>query len=356
MRRSSSSRWPHVATFVVTASLWASFVVTASLWFTSGAFAATIYCPPPDRICYGTSGDDVIYGTGATAGDTIYAGGGHDTIIGYDGHDYIEGQTGDDTIIAGPGRDRVFGGSGSDSVDGGHNRDDIRGGWGVDIFRGKNGNDDLRGDQNTDLLYGGRHSDLLVGGTGGDRLDGFSGVDTLIGTGYDDYIVGGEGYDFLLGDLDPGPAGDDRLFAAPDNAPDEVYGYGGYDRCWVSDFDLAEGEVFCDVVIRVNPGTPAAFSATASDSSYGVTFSHYTEEGYPVYTADADSADVGYAEEYGPEGPTDESALPVPVEETYPPSSHYYSDGTEPPPSGCQPDPVHPSGPPICGSRVEGAP
>ena len=103
----------------------------------------------------GTSGNDVLTGTGAIlglAGDdkitatdfaTINGGAGNDTIIGYAGvvssmisaTNVVYGGAGNDSILGGSTRDTIFGGSGNDTIDGAANGDALVGGIGADQFR-----------------------------------------------------------------------------------------------------------------------------------------------------------------------------------------------------------------------------
>ncbi len=115
-----------------------------------GGAAATIVAVAgvPTR---GTSGDDVIVGSG--------------------GGDRIKGGGGNDSVCAGGGRDRVSGGGGDDSVRGGGGRDRLKGGGGNDALKGGPGGDRIKGGGGNDALKGGPGGDRLSGGPGRDRCD-----------------------------------------------------------------------------------------------------------------------------------------------------------------------------------------
>jgi Ca2+-binding RTX toxin-like protein len=79
----------------------------------------------------GTSGRDVIYGTGAD--DLVLAGTGNDVVYGRGGDDLIFGGDGKDRVLPGRGRDSVYAGAGKDRIDARDGqRDGITGGKGRD--------------------------------------------------------------------------------------------------------------------------------------------------------------------------------------------------------------------------------
>jgi len=130
----------------------------------------------------GTSGDDVLFGTG--------------------GADLINADDGVDVIIAGNGGDTVNGGAGDDVADGGNGNDTLNGDAGNDTLLGGRGNDELNGGADNDVLSGGDGLDTLNGDEGDDQLSGGAGDDTINGgTGTDTAIFGGalSGYSFGFG-------------------------------------------------------------------------------------------------------------------------------------------------------------
>ena len=147
------------------------------------------------KTIYGTSGDDLLWGTASSD----Y---GVDHIFGYGGNDWITGNGGADILNGGAGTDSAF-------------YDDSTAGVTVNLFTG-NGyggsaegdtlisieyvygsyhNDRITGDDLSNDLYGLSGNDVLSGGGGVDGLAGDSGDDILQGDGGADYLEGGEGVD-----------------------------------------------------------------------------------------------------------------------------------------------------------------
>ena len=141
----------------------------------------------------GTSGDDVIVGTGGA--DVIDGRGGDDVICGRGGADRIDGGPGDDLINAGWGSDVVRGGDGNDTILAGPGLDDVEGEGGNDLIRGGQGGDRLVGNGGNDTIYGGDRRDRLFGFAGDDQLFGGSGNDNIRGGAGTDRATGGAGVD-----------------------------------------------------------------------------------------------------------------------------------------------------------------
>ena len=91
-----------------------------------------------DRIAYGSSADDEVYGLTSVEGGWL-----------------------DEWIFVGSGNDLILGGGG---------RDQLLGGLGDDILRGGNGQDVLQGGAGNDQLYGGGGLNTLIAGDGQDSL------------------------------------------------------------------------------------------------------------------------------------------------------------------------------------------
>jgi Ca2+-binding RTX toxin-like protein len=110
------------------------------------------------KIIYGTSGNDRLYGTNK-----------NDLIIGFEGDDWIQASNGNDCLVGGPGNDWLYGSNGNDILDGGPGNDWLYGG---------NDSDHLFGGDGDDILKGGNANDLLEGENGKDMADGGLNLDT----------------------------------------------------------------------------------------------------------------------------------------------------------------------------------
>ena len=189
-----------------------------------------------DGTVVGTDASESLDLSGATAGQTILAKGGHDSVTGSAYADEITGGQGQDVLRGGDGDDlfRVSGSQGIDAVHGGAGQDTligssgddviglseltsverIDGGDGFDVIRGSGARDSLdfsqtevlsidriEGAGGPDIIYGSGGADTIVGGAGADRLYGNGGDDTFIveGDGGLDELDGGAGYDSLIG-------------------------------------------------------------------------------------------------------------------------------------------------------------
>ncbi len=203
---------------------------------------------------FGGDGNDVLVGLGATD-DVMWGGDGDDSLLGNDGVDVLDGGLGNDTLSGGDLADELRGGAGSDWIEGGGGWDTLYafdpyepesestedrnmliggdrpdalfGGIGLDTLDGGEGEDFLWGDEGDDSLSGGTEDDILYGGAGADSLDGGDGADTLVGGAGADVLTGGAGADLFVIDLSAAGLSE-STGAEPD---------------WISDFDLAEGDL-----------------------------------------------------------------------------------------------------------------
>ncbi len=162
--------------------------------------------PGPPRTCLGraptvdgttgTSGDDVIIGTGGA--DVIVGGAGDDLICAFGGPDRVDAGDGDDVVYGGWGPDVIRTGLGDDQVFAGPGLDNVEGGGGVDVLRGGPGGDRLVGNGGYDQLFGGDGIDRLFGYSGNDQLFGGGGSDNLRGGAGLDEATGGAGVDLCV--------------------------------------------------------------------------------------------------------------------------------------------------------------
>ncbi|WP_293572804.1 type I secretion protein [Phaeobacter sp.] len=168
----------------------------------------------------GTSGNDLLFGTGAAeaimaddGNDSVDARGGDDRIEGNDGNDDIDGGDGDDNLFGDAGNDRLMGGVGDDFSHGGADDDTLVDGRGSDHLVGGQGDDLIIGSGIFDL---GRYEDFVQGrltassveevdqlldyditrdtDTAGDTINAGAGDDGII-FGIDDTVTGGDGAD-----------------------------------------------------------------------------------------------------------------------------------------------------------------
>lgn len=208
---------------------------------------------------YGTSGHDIVYGTGSYA--KVYLGSGNDYIsvvgennifLGQMGNDrlYSEGNT--NTLNGGSGNDliqikgdsgKLLGGSGHDNEKAFGNSNKLLGATGDDrLFAkgdnnklyGQDGNDRLivRGDDNH--LFGEGGNDIFNARGNANTLDGGNGLDKLIVRGNDSFSFGGDGKDKLYSfgnnnQLDGGLAND---FMKATGNTNELLGQKGNDRLY----------------------------------------------------------------------------------------------------------------------------
>jgi Ca2+-binding RTX toxin-like protein len=213
-------------------------VIAGSTTVASGSTSVTIYGDALQFITGATvtAGNDIIEGTAATVGltlygdfasvsgavtygsDSLFGGSQADTIYGDSvssntagGNDSLMGNGGNDVLFGGGGNDRLNGGLGADALDGGAgfdvawhtrliastgvvdllnsgaNTEDAAGDTfiGIEGVRGRDhdtfGVDDLRGDDLANSLWGMAGDDRLAGRGGNDTLDGGAGNDTLRG-------------------------------------------------------------------------------------------------------------------------------------------------------------------------------
>ncbi len=158
--------------------------LSAANVITSGGGGGTLGTPGGSQ---GTSGNDVLTGTGAAdtmfgnAGNDVISGGaGNDTLHGGKGDDLLNGNADNDTASGNLGNDTVFGGKGDDTLYGGKDDDLVNGNLGTDMVYGDAGNDTLFGGQGADCLLGGAGNDILYGDRDADTLTGGDGADVFV--------------------------------------------------------------------------------------------------------------------------------------------------------------------------------
>ncbi len=158
------------------------------------------YLLRPDKVLYGTGGDDYLYGSWGN--DRLYGFDGNDNLFGGDGTDRLYGGWGHDNLYGDDGNDTLYGEEGFDFLNGGLGNDVLYGGADDDTLWGDNGaqagSDTLFGQAGNDFLFGGASADFLDGGDGNDRLRGDSGNDVLVGGNGFDHVWGGAGADTIL--------------------------------------------------------------------------------------------------------------------------------------------------------------
>ena len=204
----------------------------------------------------GTSGDDVLHGSGVK--DQIYGYSGNDVIFGYGGDDVIDGGSGNDYIFGGEGLDVIYGGEGNDVLSAKtEGNDQLFGGNGNDLYyvirttdfisEGFNQGIDTVSSSVTYILNqanlenlvlteatningtGNSLDNQITGNSGNNYLDGSNGNDTLSGLDGNDVLNGGAGNDSLTGG-----AGSDK-FAFVSSLP-----AAGVDI--ITDFNIFAGE------------------------------------------------------------------------------------------------------------------
>lgn len=111
-------------------------------------------------VIFGTSGNNVLNGTGAN--DFIDGEEGNDTLFGGNGNDFLNGEEGDDFHDGGSGDDIIDGDVGNDTLLGGANNDFLDGEDGQDVLNGGGGNDTLIGEDGNDNLTGGGGNDRFL--------------------------------------------------------------------------------------------------------------------------------------------------------------------------------------------------
>jgi hypothetical protein len=106
--------------------------------------------PPGARTCdqpgttaftIGTSGDDVLVGTGGR--DLLDGRAGDDCLFGLANSDRMSGGSGDDLLVGAGGDDRMDGGAGDDKLTAGNGNDTLTPGAGKDIVNGNGGDDTI---------------------------------------------------------------------------------------------------------------------------------------------------------------------------------------------------------------------
>jgi Ca2+-binding RTX toxin-like protein len=140
--------------------------MTVTILLASGVAFAANFIDCSANPCFGTDGDDFIFGhqSGKTS----------DQIYGYGGHDYLYGYGGDD-ILVGDGQDNP-------SLDG------------DDIFYGGDGNDSLYGYGGFDVFYGEAGSDFIDARENSPRPTTKPANDSIYAGGGNDLIYANDGY------------------------------------------------------------------------------------------------------------------------------------------------------------------
>jgi Ca2+-binding RTX toxin-like protein len=215
----------------------------------------------------GGSGEDLLIGGFARAGNTYDGGSGADVFKGRGTVDYSsrtnpvtvtlgddlanDGEAGENdlvprtigTVLGGEGADtltadrgphdrttsNLIGGDGNDrlTVTGGRTIDRLIGEGGADVLRAPGRNDFMDGGTGKDVLTGGDLTQALWGGRGDDVLRGLDGKDRLIGQGGDDVLRPGSGKDSVSASH-----GDDTIYGR-DGWRDVFDGGPGFDRARV---------------------------------------------------------------------------------------------------------------------------
>lgn len=173
-----------------------------------GATAATTYyCFGQEATIVGTTGDDVLVGSGDAA-DVIVGLGGNDSISGFDpvNEDIYAGSPLEgDRLCGGAGRDDVRGAMGEDRIQGGPGIDWVGGSFGYDVsLRGGGGNDEVD-DCDSEYTGGARR---MSGGPGDDRLCVNVDSTHMFGDGGNDVLID---LDCNVANLLSGGSGSDRI-------------------------------------------------------------------------------------------------------------------------------------------------
>lgn len=189
---------------------------------------------------YGTTGDDILAGSGSA-----------DFIFGLSGNDDLSGVGGDDGLYGGDGTDNLNGGAGNDVLDGGADADNLEGGAGNDTYLFASGDTIVEGaGQGTDTVISSIFFDLSVDpdlenlrldGAGSINASGNAKDNVIIGNSGDNQIGGDQGKDLLGGgegkDTLTGGADEDTfLFQAVLDSPT-----GAANRDVITDFNSSFG-------------------------------------------------------------------------------------------------------------------
>jgi len=187
-------------------------------------FKATRFVTKPITVYAGAGDDHVETGSG---NDYVFAGLGNDVVYGRAGNDRIEGADGNDLIFGGIGNDVISGSLGNDNIYAEEGNDTVNGGAGDDDIHGGVGNDVMHGDDGNDYVFGDPGNDVLFGDGGNDSITSYGGRDTMFGND-----------------------GDDKFYAARDNASGIIDGGAGYDGAW-ADMGTAPNPFVKDVLINI---------------------------------------------------------------------------------------------------------
>ena len=131
---------------------------------------------------------------------------------------------------------------GQDRLVGTGDPDVLSGLGGADVLGGLGATDELRGGAGDDDVYGDRcyaphdgpdcNADSPLSSPGDDVLRGGGGRDEVFGGEGDDTIYGGKDGDSLQGDPGNDTAGNDTIYGGPDDAADQLWGWGGDDKLY----------------------------------------------------------------------------------------------------------------------------
>ncbi len=251
----------------------------------------------------GTSGDEVIYGSGSV--DEIYGYSGNDVLFGGGGNDEIYGGSGNDYIFGEEGLDVIYGGEGNDVLSAKKEGDDnLMGGNGNDLYyvirttdfisEGFNQGIDtvsssvtyilnqanlenlvlteatnINGTGNSldNQITGNSGNNILIGSSGNDTLSGLDGNDALLGGSGNDSLTGGTGSDqFVFGESWSLPA------AGVDTITDFQLSYGGSE----SDKVLLDKTVFS--ALETSAGSPATGGSLLEAGDFSTIYEAATSE------------------------------------------------------------------------------
>jgi Ca2+-binding RTX toxin-like protein len=251
------------------------------------------------------TGTTAINGTGNTLDNWLIGNGAANSLTGLAGNDTLDGGAGTDTLVGGAGNDVYFVDVSTDVVteNAAEGTDTVNSA--VTWTLGTNlenltltGTTAINGTGNTldNLLIGNSAANTLTGGTGADTLDGAAGNDTLVGgAGADSYRFGrGWGTDTVQENDATANVKDlvvlqgtvtqaDVAFSQAGNNLEMLIGATGDKLVFTNwylgsqyhaeEFRFTDGSVLTDSQAQGLVGAMAAFSATAADTSSGMTTS-----------------------------------------------------------------------------------
>jgi Ca2+-binding RTX toxin-like protein len=263
--------------------------------FDTGAFAGEFYGFDGNDVFYASANDWV--GQGTYADDYFYGGSGSDTISyvlsdmkiigslkvgtigtfdsGYlqslDYLDSIENLTGsnfDDWIEGSVTANILHGGGGHDVIYGDDGNDQVYGDWGNDTLHGGDGDDTMYGDTGNDTMYGDNGNDTISGGDGVDTIEGGANNDVISGGAHNDMLYGQSGNDRI-----EGGAGDDTIDGG--SGTDTAVYTGSGDVTVNLLWGTASGAAGNDTLIAIE----RVETGSGNDVVYGTTSSNRIETG-----------------------------------------------------------------------------